>query len=181
GKLGSIDMDRLTFSTRIGVCALSWKGRLLTGFRLPEIVGGEAISEGEKGPPDSVEPGEVSEWIRELVSKIQLHLDGVPQDFSNVSLDWSAVGEFQRAVYQQTLAIRSGSTTSYGEIARRMRLGPEAARAAGVALGKNPWPLIVPCHRVVAASGKMTGFSAPGGVRTKTRLLAIEGAELSLD
>ena len=82
------------------------------------------------------------------------------------------------AVYVQTQAIQPGFKKTYGEIARLMAMGNEAARAVGVALAANPWPLIVPCHRVVSAGDKMTGFSAPGGVRTKTRLLALEGAEL---
>ena len=71
-----------------------------------------------------------------------------------------------------------GTIKSYGQIAEALGLGAAGARAVGVALATNPWPLVVPCHRVVAANGKMTGFSAPGGIRTKTRLLAIEGSEL---
>ncbi len=173
-------MNRLTFPTRIGACVLSWEGDRLTGFRLPEGAGDEARGFGaDVSQPD--DPTEIPEWARDLVSRVQLHLAGTPRDFSDAPLDWSRVGAFQRSVYRQTLEIKSGFTTSYGEIARRLRLGPEASRAVGVALGRNPWPLIVPCHRVVASSGKMTGFSAPGGVRTKTRLLAIEGVELLFD
>jgi methylated-DNA-[protein]-cysteine S-methyltransferase len=85
------------------------------------------------------------------------------------------------AVYLQTQGIKPGFEKSYGEIARLMGLGNEAARAVGMALAANPWALIVPCHRVVSAGGRMTGFSAPGGVRTKARLLALEGAELLSD
>jgi len=109
---------------------------------------------------------------------VQLHLEGQLQDFSGTILDWSRVSDFQRAVYLQAQAIKPGYKKSYGEIAQLMALGHESARAVGVALATNPWPLIVPCHRVVSAGDKMTGFSAPGGVRTKTRLLALEGAEL---
>ena len=100
------------------------------------------------------------------------------QDFSDVGLEWSLVSDFQQSVYLQTQRIAAGSKKSYGEIAAALELGPGAARAVGVALATNPWPLIVPCHRVVSASDRMTGFSAPGGIRTKTRLLALEGAEL---
>jgi len=92
--------------------------------------------------------------------------------------DWSKVSEFQQAVYRDALTIPPGFKKSYGEISRALALGPEGARAVGAALATNPWPLIVPCHRVVSASDKMTGFSAPGGIRTKTRLLVLEGAEL---
>jgi methylated-DNA-[protein]-cysteine S-methyltransferase len=116
--------------------------------------------------------------VRRVVERVQHHLEGRLQDFTDVPLDWSRVSDFQKAVYLQTQAIKPGFKRSYGDLARELALGPEAARAVGVALATNPWPLVVPCHRVVAADGKMTGFSAPGGVRTKTRLLAIEGAEL---
>src|SRR5262249_41753599 len=104
--------------------------------------------------------------------------EGRLQDFSDAAIDWSRVSDFQQAVLLRTLAVRPGYKTTYGDIAREMALGPEAARAVGVALATNPWPLIVPCHRVVSANDKMTGSSAPGGVRTKTRLLTLEGAEL---
>jgi methylated-DNA-[protein]-cysteine S-methyltransferase len=116
--------------------------------------------------------------VRDVISRVRRHLEGDPQDFSGTAIDWSIVSAFQRAVLQQALSIRAGYLRSYGEIARALALGPGGARAVGSALAANPWPLIVPCHRVVSATGKMTGFSGPGGVRTKTRLLALEGAEL---
>jgi methylated-DNA-[protein]-cysteine S-methyltransferase len=99
-------------------------------------------------------------------------------DFSDIALDWSRVSTFQRAVYLHTQGVKAGYKRSYGEIAALAGLDGQSARAVGVALAANPWPLIVPCHRIVSADDKMTGFSAPGGVRTKTRLLALEGAEL---
>jgi methylated-DNA-[protein]-cysteine S-methyltransferase len=116
--------------------------------------------------------------VQDVITRVQQHLAGALQNFSDTSIDWSSVSEFQQSVYRAARAIKPGHTQSYGEIAHTLGLGPEGARAVGVALASNPWPLIVPCHRVVSASGKMTGFSAPGGVRTKTRLLALEGAEL---
>jgi methylated-DNA-[protein]-cysteine S-methyltransferase len=97
-----------------------------------------------------------------------------------VPLDWSRVTPFQKKVYLETRAVRAGYTTTYGAIARALGLGPEGSRSVGVAEGANPWPLIVPCHRVIASNGKMTGFSAPGGIELKTRLLALERAELPL-
>jgi methylated-DNA-[protein]-cysteine S-methyltransferase len=116
--------------------------------------------------------------VRAIVARVRRHFGGDLQDFSDLGLEWSLVSEFQRAVYLQTRAIRPGFVRSYGDIARALALGPESARAVGAALATNPWPLLVPCHRVVSAAGRMTGFSAPGGVLTKTRLLALEGAEL---
>ena len=86
--------------------------------------------------------------------------------------------EFHREVFEQTLAIKAGSTCSYGDIARKMGQSPAVIRAVVAALGINPWPLLIPCHRVVASDGKMTGFSGSGGIKTKLRLLALEGAQL---
>jgi methylated-DNA-[protein]-cysteine S-methyltransferase len=93
-----------------------------------------------------------------------------------VTIDTEGVPDFNRRVYDMARTIPAGATLSYGELAER--LGDRTlARDVGVALGQNPFPIIVPCHRVVAASGKTGGFSAPGGVRTKLRLLSIEGAQ----
>jgi methylated-DNA-[protein]-cysteine S-methyltransferase len=173
-----MDMPHTLFPTAIGTCGLAWNDSGLTGFQFPE----ENVEDTERKlaararskPADTPRP----EWVRRLVERVQAHLEGKIQDFADVPLDWKRVSEFQRAVYLQALEIKAGYKKSYGDIARLLALGPEAARAVGTALATNPWPLIVPCHRVVSASDKMTGFSAPGGVRTKTRLLALEGAEL---
>jgi methylated-DNA-[protein]-cysteine S-methyltransferase len=131
------------------------------------------------GPdPDPAAEAAAPEFVRSLIGRARRHLEGTPQDFSDVPLAWERVNSFQRDVYRQTQAIPAGQMRSYGEVASAIGGGPESARAVGAALGANPWPLVVPCHRVVAADGRMTGFSGPGGIRTKTRLLALEGAEL---
>jgi methylated-DNA-[protein]-cysteine S-methyltransferase len=161
-------MSTRYFSTELGVASVSWNERGLTRFHLPE----ESAKMAEGGLLRAPPP------IESVVTRAQDHFKGRLRDFADVALDWSQVTPFQRKVYQETQAIKAGHTTTYGDIARRLGLGPEGARSVGVALGANPWPLIVPCHRVVAADGKMTGFSAPGGIRTKTRLLAMEGVEL---
>jgi methylated-DNA-[protein]-cysteine S-methyltransferase len=171
-------MPHTLFPTAFGTCGLAWNESGLTGFQLPEPT--EALTEQHLAAKARTKPAEgpLPDWVQRVVARVQQHLDGQMQDFSDVVIDWSRVSDFQQAVCLQTQAIRPGYKKSYGEIARAMALGPEAARAVGVALATNPWPLIVPCHRVVSASDKMTGFSAPGGVRTKTRLLTLEGAEL---
>src|SRR5262250_2974216 len=87
----------------------------------------------------------------------------------------AGVLEFDRRVYEMARTIAPGETLSYGDVATRLG-DPAAAREVGQALGRNPFPVIVPCHRVVAAAGKLGGFSAPGGTATKRRLLAIEAA-----
>lgn len=171
-------MPHTLFPTAFGTCGIAWNEIGLTGFQLPEE--NDAVTEQELArkarSQSTVEP--VPEWVQGIIARVQQHFAGKLQDFSDAVLDWSRVSDFQQAVYLQAWAIKPGYKKSYGEIAKLLALGNEAARAVGVALATNPWPLIVPCHRVVSASDKMTGFSAPGGVRTKTRLLALEGAEL---
>jgi methylated-DNA-[protein]-cysteine S-methyltransferase len=166
------------FQTAFGTCGIAWEGDKLTGFQLPGPTDERTRARLAPGEGTGVAEGDAPEWVCGIISRVRRHLAGDLQDFTGLRLDWSRVSEFQRAVYVQTQAIRPGSKSSYGEVARAVALGPESARAVGVALATNPWPLLVPCHRVVSADGKMTGFSAPGGVLTKTRLLALEGAEL---
>ncbi len=171
-------MPHVLFPTRFGTCGIAWNETALTGFQLPEET--EALTEQQLARKGRSQPAAQPppDWVQRVIARVQQHLEGQLQDFSDAVLDWSRVTDFQQAVYRQAWAIKPGYKKSYGEIARLMALGNEAARAVGVALATNPWPLIVPCHRVVSAGDKMTGFSAPGGVRTKTRLLALEGAEL---
>ena len=102
-------------------------------------------------------------------------LAGEPSDLSAAPLDLDGVPAFHRRVYDLARRIPPGETLTYGEIAGRLG-DPSQARAVGQALGANPIPILVPCHRVFAANGRMGGFSAPGGVSTKLRLLEIEGA-----
>ncbi len=114
-------------------------------------------------------------WVKDLAAKIGAHFLGSVQEFRDVPLDWSAVTPFRRRVYEAARAIPSGATATYGEVARMIGASG-AARAVGQALGKNPFGVIVPCHRVVAAGGKMGGFSAPRGVELKRKMLGIEAA-----
>jgi len=169
-------MPHALFPTQFGTCGIAWSEAGLTCFQLPCET--EALTEESLGARGGTHRGEPPAWVRGIIARVQLHLEGKLQDFSGTALDRSCASDFQMSVYAQTQAIKPGSKKSYGEIARLMTLGSESARAVGMALAANPWPIIVPCHRVVAADGKMIGFSGPGGVRTKTRLLALEGAEL---
>lgn len=172
-------MPHTLFATTFGPCGMAWEGTVVTGFQLPEedesaTAARLAARDRARAAPNEPPPA----WLRRLVERVQAHLAGRLEDFADVPLDWSRVSDFQRAVYGQTQAVKAGHKWSYREVARALALGPESARAVGVALAANPWPLLVPCHRIVSAGDKMTGFSGPGGVRTKTRLLALEGAEL---
>jgi methylated-DNA-[protein]-cysteine S-methyltransferase len=171
-------MPHFLFPTAIGVCGLAWNDVGLTGFQLPEET--DALTERRLAAKGASE-GSVSEppeWVLLVMVRVQRHLAGELQHFLNERIDWSRVSEFQRAVYLDAQSIKPGFKKSYGDISKALALGAEGARAVGAALASNPWPLIVPCHRVVSSSDKMTGFSAPGGIRTKTRLLVLEGAEL---
>jgi methylated-DNA-[protein]-cysteine S-methyltransferase len=127
---------------------------------------------------DRLEGAQENFAISAIAERVRRHLSGELQDFSDVRYDFANVPPFNLAVLRATLAIRAGVTASYGEIAQAIGHTPGVSRAVGLALGANRWPLLIPCHRVVSATGKMTGFSGPGGVRTKTRLLALEGAQL---
>jgi methylated-DNA-[protein]-cysteine S-methyltransferase len=169
-------MRRALFATAFGTCGLAWGDAGVTRFCLPAA---EAEIRWRLGP--GAEAGPVPAEIGAVIAAAQRHLAGDRQDFSAVTLDTAGVSDFDLAVYRLTRAVPAGQVTTYGRIALAMGQGVGAARAVGVALGANPWPLLVPCHRVVAASGRMAGFSAPGGIRTKTRLLALEGAELLSD
>jgi methylated-DNA-[protein]-cysteine S-methyltransferase len=159
-------MQRHRFSTAFGDCALAWDQRGLLGFSLP---GSDLPELSEALPPP---------WLTALVEAVQRHLGGDFQTFADAPYVFSIVTDFERRVYAAALAIAPGVTRSYGELATTLGLPAGSARAVAAALGANPWPLLVPCHRIVGADGGMTGFSGPGGIRTKTRLLALEGALL---
>jgi methylated-DNA-[protein]-cysteine S-methyltransferase len=109
------------------------------------------------------------------MKRIEAVVGGARDDFADLALDWRRVSAFDRAVYREAQAIPSGETITYGMLASRLG-DPCRAQAVGQALGRNPWPIVVPCHRITAADGKMGGFSAPGGRATKLKLLEIEGA-----
>lgn len=126
---------------------------------------------------DDGRPADAPDWVAALRESVCRHLDGSPQDFAGVPFAFDRVTPFQADVYRAALAVKAGSTSTYGRLAAALGLPPGASRAVGAALGRNPWPLLVPCHRFVAADGNMTGFSAPGGTRTKLQLLALEGAQ----
>jgi methylated-DNA-[protein]-cysteine S-methyltransferase len=163
------------FDTPIDCCGIVWNGRGIAGVQLPETdrrAVRNRILRRFPGACEAVPPADV---LR-VVDDIAALLNGEPRDLGYAKIDTAALPDFHRRVYDVARTIPAGATLSYGEIAER--LGDRLlAREVGEALGQNPFPIIVPCHRVLAAGGKMGGFSARGGVRTKLRLLSIEGAE----
>ena len=164
------------FETPIGACALVWGTHGLVGTALPEPSAAATRARlqrrfrqaREQQPPPALQP---------VIERIRALLHGASDDLTDIALDMKGVPEFHQRVYALARGIPPGATRSYGELA--LELGAlQLARAVGQALGANPFPIIVPCHRVLAAGSQAGGFSAPGGTRTKLRLLEIEGAPL---
>jgi methylated-DNA-[protein]-cysteine S-methyltransferase len=162
------------FETAIGRCGIAWAERGLVGLWLPESDERRTRSRILRRLPDAGEADPPAD-VRAAVDEIVALLSGDPRDLRGIPLDFAGVPEFPRRVYEIARSIPPGQTLTYGEIASR--LGDRArAREVGQALARNPFPIVVPCHRVLAANGRSGGFSAPGGVSTKLRLLEIEGA-----
>jgi methylated-DNA-[protein]-cysteine S-methyltransferase len=164
------------FPTAIGSCAIAWSDRGVTALWLPEETDRQTRARIARRLPQSIE-STPPPLVRHAIDGIIALLEGESRDLMDVPLDLDEVPEFHRKVYDVARTIRPGTTLSYGEVAARVG-EPESARAVGQALGRNPIPIIVPCHRVLAANGATGGFSAPGGTATKLQLLAIEGARL---
>src|SRR5262245_41920542 len=164
------------FDTAIGPCGVAWTDRGLTCVQLPEADRGATLSrlrrDREQPATDGLQPA-----MEQAIGCIKSHLAGEQVDFAGVALDLTGVGAFHRKIYDAARRIGWGQTATYGELARQAG-APGAARAVGQAPGRNPLPLIVPCHRILAAGGKVGGFSAFGGPGTKQRLLALEGVHL---
>lgn len=161
------------FDTTIGWCGIAWGGRGVTAVQLPEAhepATRDRLLQRSPGAPEALPPAEVRLAVDGIVSL----LAGEATDLSFVTLDMGPVPPFHQRVYEVTRDIPAGSTQTYGQVAARLGAA-SAARAVGQALGRNPFPLVVPCHRVLAAGGKVGGFSANGGATTKLRLLEIEG------
>lgn len=167
------------FETPIGLCGLAWGEQGLVGAQLPEARPGAAWDRLRRRYPDAVEASPPPPSIQRTIERINDLLAGGRDDLVDVELDFSVVSPFNRRVYEIARAIPPGETLTYGQIAKAISQtgdDPGAARAVGKALGENPWPIVVPCHRVLGADGKSGGFSAPGGVETKARMLTIERA-----
>jgi methylated-DNA-[protein]-cysteine S-methyltransferase len=159
----------LLFTTAIGTCGVEWDATGITRVHLPRdraLARAQATAGARDGVPAPVAAA------AEAMTRL---LQGEPEPLADVAVSDAATEPFARRVYAATREVGPGETTTYGAIA--WELGdPSAARAVGAALGANPTPIVVPCHRVLAADGSLHGFSAPGGIATKRRMLEIEGA-----
>jgi methylated-DNA-[protein]-cysteine S-methyltransferase len=169
------DLGFALFDTAVGCCGVVWSGRGIVGVQLPERSEDATRNRVRRRFPaarGAAPPAAVQRAIDDMVALLK----GEPRDLGGVTIDLRGVPDFHRRVYAAARTIGPGATATYGEIGERLG-DRNLARDVAQALSQNPCPIIVPCHRVMAAGGKTGGFSAPGGVRTKLRLLSIEGAQ----
>jgi methylated-DNA-[protein]-cysteine S-methyltransferase len=162
------------FDTAMGRCAVAWSANALVAVQLPEPTDAGVRTRMKRrigDAPEATPPAFVAAWIAD----IQALLAGERRDLAHVRLDLAGAPPFHQRIYAAARAIPPGQTRTYGELAAAVG-EPGAARAVGQAMGRNPCPIVIPCHRVTAAGGKTGGFSAPGGVDTKLRMLTIERA-----
>lgn len=171
------DAHHLLFDTVLGVCGVAWNSHGLAGVQLPEK--DHAATERRLAAKcGSTGAAEAPAWVQSLVADIRRYLEGARVDFSSVTVDLDGIDDFRGAIYRELRRIGYGSTVSYGELAKLIGLdGWEGARDVGEAMGRNPMPIVIPCHRVLAAGNKLGGFSAHGGTGTKRKLLALEGRQ----
>jgi methylated-DNA-[protein]-cysteine S-methyltransferase len=158
------------FETKLGWCGIAWSDQGITRFRLPDA---DRMAV-EKAFGARARPHEPPPHVAAAVEEARRYFGGEPIDFSALGLDLANVEPFRRTIYDALRAVGWGETVTYGELAK-LAGAPGAAQEVGVAMARNPVPLIIPCHRVLAAGGKIGGFSAPGRTETKQRMLALEG------
>lgn len=164
------------FDTAIGTAAIAWGERGIVATRLPESDKAGVRARMRERFPDASESAPPP-TVQRVIDDIVAHMAGDARELLDAKIDLEGVPDFHVRVYEVTRAIPPGQTLSYSEVAEKLD-SPGAARAVGQALGQNPFPIIVPCHRVLGSNGKVGGFSARGGTATKMRLLNIEGAKV---
>ena len=166
------------FETEAGFCAIGWSAAGIARFQLPDRDAASAERHLLRRLPSAQRAAPPAE-IAAVIAAAQRYFAGEAVDFSEVAVDLDGQDELFRRIYAATRALGYGQTSTYGTLAKELGAGPEAARDVGQAMAKNPVPLIIPCHRVLAAGGKVGGFSAPGGSNSKVKMLALEGIDLS--
>ena len=163
------------FDTEFGLCGIAWSDAGLTRVQLPEADVDATRARLEKRGAVEGEPPEALAWV---LAGLRAYFDGAETDFSSLAVDLPAdTSDERRRIYVAARSLRWGETASYGEVARRAGV-PGGARAVGQAMAANPLPIVIPCHRVLAAGDKLGGFSAYGGVLTKEKLSVLERARL---
>jgi methylated-DNA-[protein]-cysteine S-methyltransferase len=177
GIMGARSDHYLIFETAGGFCGIAWTGVGISGFQLPAH-SAEATRRDLLRRLPHAQPGTPTPEVLAAVSAAKRYFEGETVDFTPFPLDLDEQDGFFRQIYIAARRVGWGHTTTYGRLAKEVGAGPEAARAVGQAVAKNPVPLIVPCHRVLAAGGKVGGFSAPGGSDAKIRMLELEGVQV---
>jgi len=165
------------FETAGGYCGIAWNSVGIVRFQLPTRSAEAATRNLLRRVPDAERTAPTLE-VSDAIAAAKRYFNGEKIDFSNVRLDLDGQDEFFRQIYAALRRVGWGCTTTYGTLAKELGAGPEAARDVGQAMAKNPVPLIIPCHRVLAAGGKVGGFSAPGGATAKVHMLELEGVHL---
>jgi methylated-DNA-[protein]-cysteine S-methyltransferase len=163
-----------SFETAHGFAAIAWSGKGIAALRLPSSTAADAERAIRRRLPE-VTPGEPPTEIAAAIDSIRRYVTGEPTDFARLPLDVGEQDPLFDRIYAEVRALRWGQSTTYGAVAKAIGAGPEAARDVGQAMASNPIPLIIPCHRVLAAGGRIGGFSAPGGSLAKARMLELEG------
>jgi methylated-DNA-[protein]-cysteine S-methyltransferase len=176
--MGQTIQHYLIFETAGGFCGIAWSDAGITRFQLPTR-SAEATERLLLRRVPGVEPGAAPPEVVEAVEAVKRYFAGEEIDFSGFTLDLGLQDAFFKQIYAAARQIGWGQTTTYGALAKQLGAGPEAARDVGQAMAKNPVALIIPCHRVLAAGGKLGGFSAPGGATAKTRMLELEGVNVA--
>jgi methylated-DNA-[protein]-cysteine S-methyltransferase len=166
------------FETEAGFCAIGWTPAGIARFQLPDRDAATAERNLLRRSPEAQRATPPAN-VAAVIAAAQRYFAGEAVDFSEIALDLGVEDEFFRRIYAALRMIGYGQTTTYGALAKALGAGPEAARAVGQAMAQNPIPLIIPCHRVLAAGNKVGGFSAPGGSNSKVKMLALEGVDLS--
>jgi methylated-DNA-[protein]-cysteine S-methyltransferase len=169
------------FETPIGPCALAWSDDGVTWLQLPEetpdATRARLLAKRPDAGAEDAKLRAAPKWVKRAMTRVREHLAGKPQPLAEVPLDLSRASAFDTKVFRALQAVPAGKTTTYGELAK-IAGSPGGSRAVGRAMATNPFPLLVPCHRVLASGGKEGGFSAYGGLLTKEKLLALEGLAL---
>jgi methylated-DNA-[protein]-cysteine S-methyltransferase len=165
------------FETANGFCGIAWSDAGITRVQLPAR-SARTVEDLMLRRTPGAKPGLPSPMVSVAVAAVKRYFEGKETDFSRLKIDLGGQDEFVERVYAAARRLKWGHTTTYGTLAKELGGGPETARDVGQAMAKNPIPLIIPCHRVLGAGGKIGGFSAPGGTTAKMRMLALEGVQL---
>ncbi|MBV9243352.1 MAG: methylated-DNA--[protein]-cysteine S-methyltransferase [Methylobacteriaceae bacterium] len=175
--MGQAAQHYLIFETAGGFCGIAWNDVGITRFQLPTRRA-EATERMLLRRLPGAERGAPTPEVAEAVAAVQRYFEGEATDFSDFKLDLGEQDAFFERLYAAARRVGWGRTTTYGALAKELGAGPQAAKDVGQAMAKNPVALIIPCHRVLAAGGKVGGFSAPGGAAAKVRMLELEGIHL---